>query len=187
MESLGAPHAKVVWTYEDYRTLPDDGRRYEVIDGDLFVTPAPTITHQGASKRIYKALLLQVEDAGLGVVYDAPIDVMLSSIRVVQPDIVVVLKAREGIITERGIEGAPDIAVEILSQSTRTADLHAKRNLYASEGVREYWIVDTEEHTVEVLELAADGYRTRAVCKSGGRLDTGLVPLSLAIDEVFRR
>jgi Uma2 family endonuclease len=181
-----ARHVKVVWTYEDYRTLPDDGRRYEVIDGDLLMTPAPSTTHQRVSKRLEKAFLLQVEDAGLGVVYNAPIDVIFSQTRVVQPDLVVVLKRREDIITERGIEGAPDIVVEIVSPSTRSADLHSKRNLYASEGVSEYWIADPEARTVEVLELGDEGYRTRAVCRSGGRLDSGVVPLDLTVDEVFR-
>jgi Uma2 family endonuclease len=178
--------AKVVWTYDDYRTLPDDGRRYEVVDGDLLVTPSPSTVHQRVSKRIQHALMVQVEQAGKGVVFDAPIDVLFSPTRVVQPDLLVVMNPRQGIITERAVEGAPDIVVEILSPSSRSADLHSKRTLYASEGVREYWIVDPEAHAVEVLELAPEGYRTRVQCKPGDRIDSGVVRIELAVDEIFR-
>jgi len=177
---------RVVWTYEDYRTLPDDRNRYEVVDGELLMTPAPSTTHQRVSKRLARMLLQELEDAGIAVVHYAPIDVIFSPTSVVQPDLVVVKKEREGIITERGIEGAPDLVVEILSPASRSADLHSKRKLYSSQGVGEYWIADPEAHTVEVLELAEGGYRTRALCRPGGRIDSGLVRAELRVDEVFR-
>ncbi len=120
------------------------------------------------------------------MVFDAPIDVLFSSTRVVQPDLLVVMSPRQGIVTERAIEGAPDLVIEILSPASRSADLHSKRMIYASEGVREYWIVDPEAHTVEILELVPEGYRTRVLCKPGNRLDSGVVRIDLAVDEVFR-
>jgi Uma2 family endonuclease len=186
MSLASRPRPRVVWTYEDYRTLPDDRNRYEVIDGELLMTPAPSTTHQRVSKRLGRMLLQELEDTGIAIVYYAPIDVIFSPTSVVQPDLVVVMKERQGIITERGIEGPPDIVIEILSPTSRSADLHSKRKLYSSQEVSEYWIADPETHTVEVLELTQDGYRSRVLCRPGGRIDSGIVRAELPVDEVFR-
>jgi len=179
-------NVKVVWTYSDYRSLPDDRNRYEVIDGDLYVTPSPTTAHQKASKRIQMLLMTQIEERGLGVVFAAPLDVILSDTRVVQPDLVAVRREREGIVTERGIEGPPDLVVEILSPSTEKTDREAKAKLYASVGVPEYWIVDVAAHTIEVLELDVAGYRLRARHGPGGRVASTVFELDVDIDRVFR-
>jgi Uma2 family endonuclease len=180
------PVAHVTWTYDDYRLLPDDGNRYEVIDGDLVVTPVPTTTHQRVSKRIQLALMLQIEERGLGVVYNAPIDVILSATRTVQPDLLVIREARTGIVTERGIEGPPDIIVEILSPSTATVDRNTKSRLYASVGVAEYWIVDPSAHLVEIFELTATGYREFGRFGPGTKIASRLFALDLEVDSVFR-
>jgi Uma2 family endonuclease len=159
----GTTPAEVIWTYDDYVLLPEDGNRYEVIDGDLHVTPAPTTTHQSVSKRILFELMLQIEQRGHGVVFDAPTDVILSPTQTVQPDLLVVRAPRRGIVTERGIEGAPDLIVEILSPRTAQTDRVIKRKLYASVGVPEYWLVDPSSHTAEVLVLGRRGYRRHAL------------------------
>ena len=177
--------AAVTWTYSDLRLFPDDRNRYEIIDGELVVTPSPTTTHQKVSKRIQLALMLQVEGTGAGVVFDAPVDVILADTRVVQPDLLVVAAARRGIITERGIEGAPALVVEILSPSTLRTDRELKRKLYAAAGVAEYWLVDPVGHAVEVLVLDQAEYRLHGRFGPGERVSSTLFPLDLEVDPIF--
>src|SRR5689334_14366924 len=109
--------AALKFTYEDYCLLPED-RRYEVIDGELFLTPAPTTFHQAVKGRIKRVLDELVDDAGLGIVLDAPTDVVLSQYDVVQPDILVISNERRAVLTQKNIAGAPDLVVEVLSPST---------------------------------------------------------------------
>jgi len=177
--------ARVIWTYSDYRGLPDDGNRYEIIDGDLHVTPAPTTTHQTVSKRIQLALMLQVEEPGQGIVFNAPIDVIFSETQAVQPDLLVVRSERRAIISERGIEGAPDLVVEILSPSTETRDRTQKSKLYASHGVAEYWLVDCSAHAVEVLALAPEGYVRHRRYGPGERVESEVFEVGIELDAVF--
>ena len=148
--------ARAVLTYQDYAALPDDGRRYEIHEGELSVTPAPGSKHQIVSTRLVAALHVHVEARGLGIVVAAPL--ILSDRTIVQPDIVFVATDRVGRISERGIEGAPTLVVEILSPSTREADRDAKLRLYASHGVPWYWIVDPDARVVEVYRLEAGSY-----------------------------
>jgi Uma2 family endonuclease len=178
------PRAHANWTYADLPT-PEDGYRYEVVDGELLATPSPTTTHQKVSGRLLVALMLQVEDAGAGIVYCARLDVIFSDTRVVVPDLLVVAASRRAIITERGIEGAPSLIVEILSPSTQVTDRERKRKLYASEGVAEYWLVDTETHSIEVLALDETGYRLHGRFGPGQRVSSTLFPLDLEVDPVF--
>ena len=117
--------AALKFTYEDYALLPED-RRYEVIDGELFVTPAPTTLHQLAKRRLVRILEDFSEATGTGSILDAPYDVVLSKHDVVQPDALLVTTARKPIIGEKNIQGAPDLVVEVLSPSTETRDRRAK-------------------------------------------------------------
>jgi Uma2 family endonuclease len=185
MDALAPPKAAVTWTYSDLRSIPDDGKRYEIIDGELIVTPSPSTVHQTVSKRIQFLLMQQVEHTGQGAVFSAPLDVIFSATRTVVPDLLVVSASRRGIITERGVEGAPDLVFEILSPSTRSLDLQAKRKLYASEGVREYWLADPEAHTLELLVLGPDGYESHGIAGPGQRLRSTIFELDLEIDPVF--
>jgi Uma2 family endonuclease len=185
MATHDPPPARVIWTYSDYRGLPDDGNRYEIIDGDLHVTPAPTTTHQTVSKRIQLALMLQVEEPGQGIVFNAPIDVIFSEMQAVQPDLLVVRSERRAIISERGIEGAPDLVVEILSPSTETRDRTQKSKLYASHGVAEYWLVDCSAHAVEVLALAPEGYVRHRRYGPGERVESEVFEVGIELDAVF--
>ncbi len=174
-----------IFTYADLRLMPDDRNRYEVIDGELLVTPSPTIAHQTASKRIQFKLMLQLEEAGRALVFGAPVDVIFSNLRVTVPDLLVVDTKRRNIISKRGIEGAPDIIIEILSPSTRTVDLDIKAKLYASEGVREYWLVDDDNSVIEVRKLEDGAYRLHGRFGPGQRVLSTLYEIDLPVDAVF--
>jgi Uma2 family endonuclease len=153
---------RVALTYQDYAALPDDGRRYEIHEGELSVTPAPGSKHQIVSSNLVWALETQVRSRGLGLVLCAPLDVILSDRTIVQPDIVFLATDRVGRISERGVEGGPTLVVEILSPSTRETDRNAKLRLYASYGVPWYWIVDPDARTVETYKLVAGSYTLSA-------------------------
>lgn len=140
-------------TYEDYAQFPEDGCQHEIIDGEHFVNPAPSTYHQAVSRRLQFSLYAQIELTKRGVVIDAPYDVQLFKHDILQPDLVVVLKEQQHIITLSRIEGTPDLVVEILSQSTASRDRRLKRDTYQRAGVREYWIVDPFEQNIEQLVL----------------------------------
>ena len=110
--------SRIKLTYEDYVRIPEDGKRHEIIDGDHYVTPRPFVYHQTVSGRLFVQLFRQVEERELGRVLCAPMDVLLSEVDIVQPDIVVVLKRNASIITKKNIQGSPDLLIEILSPST---------------------------------------------------------------------
>lgn len=142
---------KRVLDYSDYASIPEDGKRYEIIVGELFVTPAPRPVHQRVVGRLYS--LLRTHFADKAEVFFAPIDLILASHDVLQPDLVVVDDRRT--ITERGIEGPPLLVVEVLSESTAEKDRGIKARRYAELGVRNYWIVDPETRRVECHRLGA--------------------------------
>ncbi|MEX0669256.1 MAG: Uma2 family endonuclease [Pirellulales bacterium] len=147
--------------YEEYCCFPNDGRRHEVIDGDHYVNPAPSTYHQTVSRRLQYQLYTQIELAGKGVVYDAPVDVQITDHDIVQPDLVVVLAPRTQMITPTKIKGVPDLIVEILSPSTASNDLSLKKRLYERMGVAEYWIADPDNHTLCQFVLADGCYEQR--------------------------
>ena len=152
------------WTYEEFARLPDDGNRYEVIDGELFVTPAPSSIHQRVSARLGTELrVFATNQHRLGEVLYAPLDVILGEADYVQPDIIFLRKERGTLLTKRGIEGPPDLVVEILSPTTAIRDRTIKRERYARHGVPEYWIVDTVARRVEVYHLHEDADSPRIV------------------------
>jgi Uma2 family endonuclease len=153
---------RVVLTYKDYEALPDDGRRYEIHDGELGVNPAPSPEHQRHSRRLFTSLNAHVEARGLGEVFFSPIDVILSDTAIVQPDIVYVASERLGAVSSRGIEGPPTLVIEILSPSTARTDRHVKLQLYARHRVPHYWIVDPEGRTLEAYTLVESRYALAA-------------------------
>lgn len=131
-------------TYNEYVLFPDDGNRHEIIDGRHFMNAAPVPRHQAISRHIHNQLYQQIEVNKLGEVIYAPIDLQLSDVDVVQPDLVVVL-AGNRIITQTRIRGVPDLVIEILSPSNRRHDTELKKQLYEQFAVPEYWIVDPDE------------------------------------------
>lgn len=154
--------SRIVLTWRDYEATPNDGRRYEIHEGELSVTAAPLLKHQDVLMRLAVALHTHVTAGGLGRVYPAPTAVILSDTTIVEPDIVYVGTDRLGQLSERGIEGAPTLAVEILSPSTAQTDRQTKMQLYARHGVPWYWLVDPDARTVEVYRLAEGAYTLAA-------------------------
>jgi Uma2 family endonuclease len=173
------------FTYDDYARLPDD-RRYEVIDGELFLTPAPTPYHQIVKLRIERILLDHVESHGLGQILDAPCDVVLSNFDVLQPDIFFISSGRLATIGEKYISDAPDLVIEVLSPGTRRRDRTLKSKRYAVFGVREMWIADPDRKTMEVFVNSGDGFRRDAVYGGEDVLRSPLLPgLEVPLARVF--
>ncbi|OIP41327.1 hypothetical protein AUJ95_03490 [Candidatus Desantisbacteria bacterium CG2_30_40_21] len=150
-----------IWTYEDYLTLPNDGKTYQIIGGDLFMTAAPLIYHQAISRNLAFIIWEFVKDHDIGDVFFSPIDVVFSSTNVVQPDIIYISKERLDIKKEKAIFGAPDLIIEILSPTTLQMDVLLKKVLYQRFGVREYWIVDPKEQKVDVFVLEGGKYEPK--------------------------
>jgi Uma2 family endonuclease len=158
---------RIVLTYADYAAIPDDGKRYELHEGDLSVTPAPGTRHQRVVGELFILLAQQVKTRQLGQVFVSPIDCILSETSVVQPDIVYVGRDRLTAISERGIEGSPTLVVEVLSPSTIQIDRTVKGRLYAKHGVPYYWIADTVSRAIQAFELSDSAYRPVGTLEEG--------------------
>jgi Uma2 family endonuclease len=143
--------------YSDHASAPEDGKRYEIADGDLIVTPCPSPLHQWVSKRLQRQLESWFETRSIARVLNAPIAVILSDHDVLEPDLVVV--ADEGQFSKRGVEGPPLIVVEILSPAGHERDRGVKWRRYATFGVPHYWIVDPDARRLECHRLEGRGYR----------------------------
>ena len=176
-------------TYEDYLGFPDDLNRHEILDGEHAVTPAPTPRHQKICINLIELLARHCRERGLGEVFTAPIDVVLSETDVVQPDLCFVAAARHHLVTPTHIAGPPDLMVEIASPGTRRRDEVTKRRLYEKFGVGEYWIVDPEVEEVKVWRRGAPGYSVKEeYAREGGEVvRSPLFPdLVLPLEEILR-
>ena len=142
--------ARKHYTWNDYVQLPDDGQRYEIIDGELFVTAAPIYGHQYTAGKLYLLLVGWSAEHAPGDVVFAPVDVVLAADTVVQPDLIWISKERIREIVGDRVTGIPDLVVEILSPSTARRDRHKKSEVYARFGAREYWLVDPKDRSVEI-------------------------------------
>jgi len=159
---------KIVLTYEDFALLPDDGKRYELHEGELSVSPAPTPRHQRIIGRLFRLLAPHVEALGLGEVFLSPFDCIMTNITVVEPDLVYVDEERRRLLSERALEGSPTLAVEVLSPSSVSTDRRRKMTLYASHDVPWYWIVDPDARTIEAYRLDGTAYRLEATLAGSG-------------------
>jgi Uma2 family endonuclease len=169
-------------TYEDLCELPYDGKRYEIIEGDLIVTAAPRILHQKVVTRLSHYLLAFVEGNDLGQVFVAPVDVVFSEFDVVEPDIIYISKQRAAILTEKNVQGAPDLVVEVLSEWTAKIDRTAKLKLYAKYGVPEYWVLETQPISADIYRGGANGLELSEHLGPEGILTTPMLPgLSLPL------
>jgi Uma2 family endonuclease len=153
------------WTYEDLFTLPDDGKRYEIIEGELYEMPSPTSAHAAVIANLITMLIPILAKVG-GRWFTAPLDVFFQGADPVQPDILVILPDSAAKVVMRGIEGPPDLVIEVISPSNRGRDLLLKRALYARAGVKEYWLLDPEARTIEILALEGDAFH-RTLAGSG--------------------
>ena len=178
-------------TYDDFLLFPDcDGLRHEIIDGVHYVTPAPGLRHQDLVGRLHLAIgNFLASQPGLGRVFLSPLDVVFTFHDIVEPDLLFVAVDQFEIMTEKNIQGAPAIVVEVVSKSTRKRDERIKKELFDRGGVREYWIVDPEHS--QLIVHRRDGARladrTPLSADADAVLTTPLLPgFSLSISELFK-
>ncbi|WP_043582397.1 Uma2 family endonuclease [Geminisphaera colitermitum] len=173
-------------TAHDYRELPEYGPRYQLIEGDLHMAPAPNRFHQGILIFLAGEFTIYLKQNQIGKVYAGPFDVYLSDLNVYQPDLSYFSKERYCYLTDEGANGAPDLVVEILSPSTSKYDLGVKRDVYARTGVLEYWIIDPMARVVKVYNLEENADTPVATLRSGRKLASALLPgLSIGVTELF--
>ncbi len=175
---------KKKYTIEDYEKLPE-GSPYQLIEGELIMSPAPAPEHQRVSIRLSVKLFHHLKERTKGEVLYAPVDVFLDEENAYQPDIVVILEDSKAKITQRGIEGPPDIVVEILSPSTAYYDLRVKKDVYERAGVKEYWIVDPYMKSVEIYSNTPEGFKLVSQAKKEGRVRSELLGIEWDLKEVF--
>jgi Uma2 family endonuclease len=174
-------------TYADFVRFPDDGRRHELIDGEHYVTASPNLRHQFVLQRLNVALANHLKASRAGHVF-FKVDCVFSFFDVVEPDLVVVLKDRNEILTKRNIKGAPSIVVEVLSPSTSKRDRIIKRDLYERQGVKEYWILDSVRNTITIHRLATKRFKQPEILRlqNDDTLRTDLLPgFALTLEELF--
>lgn len=181
------------WTYDDYACLPENGApelqthvSYQLIEGELIVSPAPGFWHQDISMELAMRLRLHAQENDLGIVVCAPVDVVLSPTDTPQPDIVFIAKERRSIITEANVQGAPDLIVEIVSPTSDRRDRQTKFALYARFGVAHYWIVDPRLRLLDEYSCSGNTYETAREWRSDEVFTPHLFPgLEVPLNEVF--
>ena len=185
-------HSLTKLTYEDYVQFPDDGLRHEIIEGDHYVSPPPLVRHQRILLRLSHLIQTYLDTNPVGEMLFAPVAVLLSEFNVFEPDLFYMCAARLHLLTEKNLQGAPNLVVEILSPSTKSRDRHLKRDVYERTGVEEYWVVDPDQNVVDV-------YRRHDSTAAPGRifsipiryartqiLNTPLLPgLELPLDKIL--
>ncbi|MGE3799544.1 MAG: Uma2 family endonuclease [Candidatus Kapaibacterium sp.] len=178
-------HKRQNFTYADYAQIDDDLRR-ELIHGELLMAPAPGTFHQSLATKLTMRIAWHVEKKNLGVVFAAPTDVILSQENTVQPDILFISKDRKDVIQPHAIVGSPDLIVEIISPGSIERDRYVKRDLYEQAGVREYWMVDPANRSVEVLVIEEGEYRLASFASQGERVVSTVVEgLKISLDEIM--
>jgi len=181
-----AMSAKVRYLASDILDAPDDGRRYEVIDGELYVSKSPEWLHQRGLFRLGFQLAQHVFDRDLGEITQAPTGVFLDEANGVQPDLIFVARERLHLISRRGVEGAPDLIVEVLSEGTRNLDRGLKQRRYARAGVPHYWLLDPDTRTLEALRLVDGDYTLVGQFGPGDVFEPQLFPgLAIKIDSLW--
>ena len=174
------------FSYEDLQLIPFDRNRYEIVDGELFVTAAPIPLHQVIVGNTYGDLRQHVRKHRLGVVFMAPCDIVFASSTVLEPDIFFVSRSRLHIIGEKNLSGPPDLVVEVLSESTKRLDREIKPKQYAKYGVPEFWLIDPEGKTVELFRLSQGAYELAERLGFGDTLTSPLFPgLSISVSSLW--
>jgi len=163
-------------TVEDYMAIPDESATHQLIQGTLQMSPPPNRYHQDISRNIQFILLKYIDSHPIGVVYDAPFGVFLSEIDAFQPDLVFLSNERRHLLSARGIEGAPDLVIEILSPSTAQLDRGAKRAIYALKGVKELWLIDPPRQQISIYRFAENAEKPTAVYGTRDKFTSPLFP-----------
>jgi Uma2 family endonuclease len=175
-------------SYEEFQELPRDGsKRFELIEGEVFMTPSPNTGHQRAVGRLFRVLSDYVDENGLGEVFIAPYDIVFSKWTALEPDLLFVGKEQRSIITDANVQGVPDLVIEMLSPSNKEYDRDTKLRAYEKAGVPEIWYFDPEDRTAEILNLGSDGRYVVTAKLSGnaGIISDVLAGLRLTLSEVF--
>jgi Uma2 family endonuclease len=177
-------------TYEDFLLFPDDGLRHEIIDGEHYVTACPNTRHQVLLGRLHFEIESYLrQHPGTGRVFLSPFDVVFTMWDVVEPDLLFVASDRANIVTDKNVQGAPSLVVEILSPSTRKTDEQVKRRLFERSGVDEYWLVDPEFDVVTVFSRLDEGAMPKTAewrRDRSDRLTTRLLPgLGIELTSLF--
>ena len=177
--------AQVRYTYQDYLSIPEDtSHRHEIVDGELFVTASPRSRHQQVVGNLVRILGGLVVDRGLGEVFVGPVTVRLHDEGVVEPDLIFVQAGRLGMVDpEGGVDGPPDLVVEVLSPTNRAFDRGAKRKQYLEHGVAELWLVDADERTIEVWR---PGHEGALVVRDLIEWDAAGQRFDIELDDLFR-
>lgn len=188
MDPNTLPPVSTRMTADEFYRLPQDGRRYELIEGEVEVAPSPNEKHQRVTLALAARIYVYLEANPIGRVYTAPFDVELDEGNVYQPDVLVVLEGGAGTITAKRVVGAPDLAVEVLSRGTALRDRNVKLRRYAAAGVREVWLADAERERIEIHRLRADGgYAMVERVGRDGTLRTPLLPeLEIVVATLYR-
>ncbi len=173
-------------TRHEYALIPVGAPNYQLIEGDLVMAPSPSTFHQDILLNLAGLLRDYLAAHPVGKIYIAPLDTYLSDINVYQPDLLFIRQENSGIIEEHGIEGAPDLAVEILSKSSAKYDLGPKRSVYARTGVEELWIIDPAKRTLALYRLSENADTPAATYRAKQKFTSTLLPgLSIDLAAVF--
>lgn len=187
-EDLSMKASLTRFTYDDYLALPNDGKRYEIIEGELLMTPAPSTEHQDLHGRLFALIRLHTDKNDLGKTLSAPTDVVLSMVDLVQPDILFVANGRANIIAKKNIVGIPNLIVEILSPNTGKRDREEKWKLYQRYELPEYWIVDPETHSVDVFIYFDNHLNLVETLTVGQQLKAQQIAgLTIDLSDIFRK
>lgn len=175
-----------LFTVRNYRILPETGPRYQLIEGYLYMSPAPNRYHQDISRNLEFILLTYLKKRPIGKLYDAPFDVYLDDYNVFQPDICIILKKSLSRLSTRGVEGAPEFVVEILSPKTARLDRDNKTRMYAKHGVEELWIIAPDKKRIEIFHPQEDAKKPVAVFGAEDVFSSQSLPgLKISAQEVF--
>lgn len=183
------PPRPVKLTYDDFLLFPDDGQRHELIDGEHYVTPSPNPRHQRILGSLHLEIGNYLKAHPIGEVFFAPLDVVISNIDIVEPDLLYMSRERAAqVLVSEHVRGVPELLVEIASKSTRKRDETIKRALYERAGVSEYWVVDPVNDLVRVYRNGADGFSRPSELRrdAADTLTTTLLPgLAIALETIF--
>ena len=182
------PAATELFTAVDYRAMPEGPPYYQLVEGELIMSPSPNRFHQIVARSVFRLLDDYVRRKQLGEVYFAPLDVFLAADTVVQPDIFFVSVANRHLLVDEGVHGSPDLVIEIISPFNGRLEKKRKRPLYAQHGVREEWLIEPELEQIHRYDFATDLAKPVRIVDSDESFETSLLPgLTIKVADVFAR